>query len=295
MANLEETREWAEGIYQLEKTDRVLGGTDGVANRQGQQLANRTLWLKEKVESTESALTEHKEADDPHPQYVTEQKMTDYVGTVIVQGQVNADWNATDGAAYIKNKPELSAVATSGNYADLNGKPILATVATSGSYNDLQNKPSTMSGATEEAAGTSGLVPAPASGDENKVLRGDGTWSDMAEKANIALDNVTAAGIETAIRWIAPNYSAKVDYTSQWGVSIPANSYGWVWVRSNATLDSPVEFSTDLQNFTITQNGDASVGTGSGNMFFVLKGAAFTATGGNGQLRQLYFFPVLGG
>ena len=142
MANLEETREWAEGIYQLEKTDRVLGGTDGVANRQGQQLANRTLWLKEKVESTESALTEHEEADDPHPQYVTEQEMTDYVGTVIVQGQVNADWNATDGAAYIKNKPELSAVATSGNYAD------------------LQNKPVAMTGATAEAAGTSGFVPA---------------------------------------------------------------------------------------------------------------------------------------
>ncbi len=141
MANLEETREWAEGIYQLEKTDRVLGGTDGVANRQGQQLANRTLWLKEKVESTESALTEHKEADDPHPQYVTEQKMTDYVGTVIVQGQVNADWNATDGAACIKNKPVLSAVATSGNYADLNGKPTLSAVATSGSYNDLKDIP----------------------------------------------------------------------------------------------------------------------------------------------------------
>ena len=141
MANLEETREWAEGIYQLEKTDRVLGGTDGVANRQGQQLANRTLWLKEKVESTESALTEHEEADDPHPQYVTEQEMTDYVGTVIVQGQVNADWNATDGAAYIKNKPVLSAVATSGNYADLNGKPTLSAVATSGSYNDLKDIP----------------------------------------------------------------------------------------------------------------------------------------------------------
>lgn len=161
MANLEETREWAEGIYQLEKTDRVLGGADGVANRQGQQLANRTLWLKAKVESTESALTEHEEADDPHPQYVTEQEMTDYVGTVIVQGQVNADWNATDGAAYIKNKPELSAVATSGNYAD------------------LQNKPVAMTGATAEAAGTSGFVPAPAAGDENKVLKGDGTWGEV--------------------------------------------------------------------------------------------------------------------
>lgn len=55
--------------------------------------------------------------------------------------QVNADWNASNGAAAILNKPLLSAVATSGNYADLNGKPALATVATSGSYNDLKDIP----------------------------------------------------------------------------------------------------------------------------------------------------------
>lgn len=54
---------------------------------------------------------------------------------------VNADWNASNGAAAILNKPLLSAVATSGNYADLNGKPALAAVATSGSYNDLKDVP----------------------------------------------------------------------------------------------------------------------------------------------------------
>ena len=35
----------------------------------------------------------------------------------------------------------LAAVATSGNYADLNGKPAFSGVATSGDYNDLINKP----------------------------------------------------------------------------------------------------------------------------------------------------------
>lgn len=74
---------------------------------------------------------------------------------------VNADWNASKGAAAILNKPTLSAVATSGNYAD------------------LQNKPVAMTGATAEAAGTSGFVPAPSAGDENKVLKGDGTWGEV--------------------------------------------------------------------------------------------------------------------
>lgn len=42
---------------------------------------------------------------------------------------------------------------------------------------------STMTGATSSAAGASGLVPAPAAGDETKFLRGDGTWVDSTSAA----------------------------------------------------------------------------------------------------------------
>ena len=140
MANLTDVPEWEEGIYQIEKTDRVLGGPGGPMNKQAQQLGNRTAYLKEQIEATNEALTEHKEAEDPYPQYVTQQEMTDYVGTVVVQGQVNADWNATEGAAEIKNKP--------GDFA----------------------------GATAETAGKQGFVPAPEAGDEEKVLTGSGEW-----------------------------------------------------------------------------------------------------------------------
>lgn len=58
--------------------------------------------------------------------------------------QEQADWAQSDSSAvdYIKNKPTLATVATSGAYSDLSGTPSLATVATSGSYNDLSNKPS---------------------------------------------------------------------------------------------------------------------------------------------------------
>ena len=53
-----------------------------------------------------------------------------------------SDWEQKDDtkADYIKNKPNLATVATSGNYNDLSNKPGLATVATSGNYNDLSNK-----------------------------------------------------------------------------------------------------------------------------------------------------------
>lgn len=146
MANLTDVPEWEEGIYQIEKTDRVLGGPGGPMNKQAQQLGNRTAYLKEQIEATNEALTEHKEAEDPYPQYVTQQEMTDYVGTVVVQGQVNADWNATEGAAEIKNKP--------GDF----------------------------SGATAETAGRQGFVPVPEAGDQNKVLKGDGTWGTIASR-----------------------------------------------------------------------------------------------------------------
>jgi hypothetical protein len=80
---------------------------------------------------------------------------------------VQSDWTEADSNsdAFIKNKPSLATVATSGSYEDLSDKPTipaaqvnsdwnatsgvarilnrptLATVATSGSYNDLSDKP----------------------------------------------------------------------------------------------------------------------------------------------------------
>lgn len=40
-------------------------------------------------------------------------------------GQVNADWTATTGVAFIENKPTFAAVATSGSYTDLTSKPTI--------------------------------------------------------------------------------------------------------------------------------------------------------------------------
>lgn len=51
MANLREEPKWESGIYQLEITDPVQGGVDGIDNVQARQLANRTLFLKKQQES----------------------------------------------------------------------------------------------------------------------------------------------------------------------------------------------------------------------------------------------------
>ena len=46
MANLTETAQWHENIYQLALADKVKGGPDGAANKQPKQLADRTQFLK---------------------------------------------------------------------------------------------------------------------------------------------------------------------------------------------------------------------------------------------------------
>ena len=93
----------------------------------------------------------------------------------------NADWNATSGASEILNKPTV------------------------------------MSGATASKAGNQGFVPAPAAGDQEKVLKGDGTWgvvspirdtgssSSISVKENTvyirgALPSLTLSAIETSDR-----------------------------------------------------------------------------------------------
>ena len=59
---------------------------------------------------------------------------------VDAQKNVQSDWTATSGDAFIKNKPSLATVATSGAYSDLTGKPTVDTTLSSTSTNAVQNK-----------------------------------------------------------------------------------------------------------------------------------------------------------
>lgn len=109
--------------------------------------------------------------------------------------------DGSDGASTYVEADELGAAAFSNKYTDLSNRPTIPTVnnatltitqngtsagtftansatdatiaLTDTTYND-------MIGATSSAAGAHGLVPAPAAGDEDKVLKGDGTWGEVA-------------------------------------------------------------------------------------------------------------------
>ncbi len=70
MANLPIEPRWVNGIYQLETTDPVMGGADGVDNLQAKQLGCRTEWLKQKNEETDGEIeqiqTNYAPINSPH-------------------------------------------------------------------------------------------------------------------------------------------------------------------------------------------------------------------------------------
>lgn len=123
----------------------------------------------------------------------------------IPAAQVNSDWNASSGVAEILNKPTLATVATTGAYSDLSGTPTIPTVndatltitqngTSAGTFTANASSNTTIAltdttysaftGTDGTAAGTSGLVPAPATTDAGKFLKADGTWDTAGSAAN---------------------------------------------------------------------------------------------------------------
>ena len=194
----------------------------------------------------------------------------------------------------------LATVATSGDYDDLLNKPTLgtmaaesasdytptaslATVATSGQYSDLTGTPGVMTGASAGDAGTSGLVPAPAAGDQGKFLQGDGTWAtptaatawgnitgtlsdqtDLQSALNAKQDTLTAGTNIT----ITSNTISATDttYTGSDGITLTGTNFTNSGVRSVASG---------------TTNGTINVNTGGTTADVAVTGlgsAAYTAS-----------------
>lgn len=60
MVNIPSTPTWSPDVYQIETTDAVLGGPNGVINVQAKQLADRTAYLKQEVETAGLTATQAK-------------------------------------------------------------------------------------------------------------------------------------------------------------------------------------------------------------------------------------------
>lgn len=104
MANLVESARWEEGVYQLETSDPVKGGPDGIDNRQAKQLGNRTLYLKARHEA-------HEAAGNPHPQYATIVQMKAALGALVAAAPRALD-TLNELAAALANDPDFATTMT---------------------------------------------------------------------------------------------------------------------------------------------------------------------------------------
>lgn len=89
-------------------------------------------------------------------------------------------------------KNPASLPANGGNAATVNNHTVNVDVPAGAKFTDTTYND--MTGATSSAAGTHGLVPAPAAGNQVKFLRGDGTWqappNTTYSKATAAADGL---------------------------------------------------------------------------------------------------------
>lgn len=119
----------------------------------------------------------------------------------------NAD-NATNATTAGKVDHSLSVNLISGTSNTTTTQAITFDGSSAISFDVDNTKPEVMKGATASTAGNTGLVPAPAVGNHNKFLRGDGTWQIAGEvtgvKGNAETDyrkgnvNLTCANIGAA-------------------------------------------------------------------------------------------------
>lgn len=96
--------------------------------------------------------------------------------------------------ALFATKTDIPSVlpAEGGNAATVNGHTVNADVPAGAKFTDNNTTYSPMLGASASAAGTQGLVPAPAKGKQNSFLRGDGTWVEMTEATDADIDAIIA-------------------------------------------------------------------------------------------------------
>lgn len=229
----------------------------------------------------------------------------------------NAD-NATNATTAAKVSHSLSVNLISGTSTSTTTQAITFDGSSAISFDVDNTKPEVMKGATASTNGNAGLVPAPAAGNHNKFLRGDGTWQIAGEvmgvKGNAETDyrkgnvNLTCANIGAA----EVNHNHDTSYlklsggtltgslTGQNIVPSATNSYNlgassakWSYVyatkfvgnltgnvEGNATSATNAQSANKFNN-TVALNGDITTSTTS---FNTVNPITMTTTIGDGKV-----------
>ena len=168
---------------------------------------------------------------------------SDSTGKITISStlEVEGDFSGTIADAFTKVKVGSSTLkaSTSQELAFAAGTAITLTPNTT--TNTIQIAAKTMTGATSSAAGTTGLVPAPAANKHESFLRGDGTW---------ATPDIRDYGLVTASSdGVVPKFDAAdgtIDSSStDWVLTNNNGSLGWYKLPANA-------FKNDNTTYTLS-------------------------------------------
>ena len=143
MANLSELPQWDAGVYRLEATDPAEGGESGKANAPLKNLANRTSYLKQRVDSLEleTSMADHVAASDPHPGYMTTAEDSAVMAAHVSASDPHPVYTTADelataiagvgglGVGQTINNYTSSGRVAGTNYQNTTGKPIFITFA----------------------------------------------------------------------------------------------------------------------------------------------------------------------
>ncbi len=137
----------------------------------------------------------------------------------------------------------------------------LATVATTGAYNDLTGKPGVMAGADGTNPGTSGFVPAPAATDNEKFLRGDGTWAEAGSQGGGTWGTITGTlsdqtDLQTALNAKADNFTIGEGLEWQAGrvLTAPDHLPPNVFTKDNVTAGADIEINQIIDPYVLNED-----------------------------------------
>lgn len=104
---------------------------------------------------------------------------------------------------------------------------------------------SPMTGATASADGTSGLVPVPQAGDQNKFLRGDGTWADPTATIQTTVNTLVGQDVGQSVRQIVTSEITNLVNGAPAAFDTLGEIYDWI--ETHDTILDVTEATTRLE------------------------------------------------
>ena len=241
MANLPESEDFAEGTYQIETSDRVIGGPGGIANKQAEQLGNRTAWLRAAIAKIISGTT----AVGKAAQWATARTLKfkgAVTGSVSFDGSTDTEVTLTlsdSGVAagtYTKVTLNAKGLITSGsNPTTLNGYGITDAIQLGQHGLGAVVPPETGSDAIGRPGGF--------------YFFGEGTNSFTAYASVLNLPYGSGNSAQLAIRQGSPKASAAIrSVNAQGGWTLPAE----LWTDANFNPSTKADRATTLTGYGIT-------------------------------------------